>query len=409
MIYDFHKIWFFLNCRGLLMYIKRDLEPFIMTGIKQVPILAVIGPRQSGKSTLLKKLFKEYLYLDMQDVELMEFANNDPKGFLRQYTHEKGVIFDEVQYAPRLFAQLKVAVDQNPRPGYYILSGSQNFLLYEKISESLAGRVYFYTLLPLSIKELTQAELIAQPVSLQISKGFYPKIYQPDINYTQYYENYIATYIERDIRSIKNIDNIITFKKFIQLCALRIGTTLNYTDLATSCGITVITVKSWLSLLQASFVLYLLPSYHTNLGKRLIQASKLYFYDVGVAVALLGIDQETLTVKRELYGSIFENMVVIDLLKHFNNQGKSAKYSFFRDTNQKEIDLIVETEGRTVPLEIKASETFNTHFLDTIHWFKELTKNTDRAVLIYAGSQLQIRKDYLLCSWDYMGHDTFHL
>jgi predicted AAA+ superfamily ATPase len=391
------------------MYIERDLEPFIMSGIKQAPILAVIGPRQSGKSTLLKKLFKEYRYLDMQDAELMEFANTDPKGFLHQYSNEKGVIFDEVQYAPKLFSQLKVEVDQNPRPGYYILSGSQNFLLYEKISESLAGRVYFYTLLPLSIKELTTAALIEKRPSTQIYKGFYPKIYQPHIDHTQYYQNYISTYIERDIRSIKNIDNMIIFKKFMQLCALRIGTTLNYTDLAVSCGITVITVKSWLSLLETSFVLYLLPPYHTNLGKRLIKAPKLYFYDVGVATALLGIDQKVLTSKRDLYGSLFENMIVMDLLKYFNNQKKTMYYSFFRDTNQKEIDLIIETEGKTIPIEIKASETFNAHFLDTLHWFQGQTKNKDKAILIYGGSAVQTIKNVSIVPWYYLGNNNFYL
>lgn len=381
------------------MFIERDLEKNIKAGAKQVPIIAVIGPRQSGKSTLIKKMFKDYVYLDMQDVEIFDFANNDPKSFLNTYKDEVGVIIDEAQYAPNLFKQLKVEVDKNPRPGYYILSGSQNFLLHGKISESLAGRVYFNTLLPLSIKELKHADLLTNRIEGQLHKGFYPRVYQQGINAQTYYENYISTYVERDIRSIRNIDNILIFKKFMQLCALRIGTTLNLADLAANCSISVATAKSWLALLDASFILFLLPSYHDNLGKRITKSPKLYFYDVGLAMTLMGLDQETILAQRTIYGALFENMVIVDLIKHFQANGLRSTMTFFRDSNKNEIDLIIELKGKTIPIEIKASETMDSSFFKTLTWFQEQKKNDQKAVVVYGGDKSGERSLGRVISW----------
>jgi predicted AAA+ superfamily ATPase len=381
------------------MFIERDLMRIIKSGIKQSPIVAIIGPRQSGKSTLIKKIFPDYVYLDMQDADIFDFANKDPKGFLATYLDRAGVIIDEAQYAPNLFSQLKVEVDKNPKPGYYILSGSQNFLLHEKISESLAGRVYLYTLLPLSIKELKQANLLAERAEDQIYKGFYPRVYQPQISAHDYYENYISTYVERDIRSIRNIDNILAFKQFMQLCALRTGTTLNYSDLASSCGISVSTAKSWLGLLETSLILFLLPSYHDNLGKRITKSPKLYFYDVGLAARLMNVDLETIIQKRTIYGALFENMVIVDIIKNFNAQGLRSGLTFFRDVNKNEIDLILEFGGKTKVIEIKASGTVNRTFFQTLTWFRKQTQNSQEAVVIYGGDQNQNRSDGELISW----------
>lgn len=381
------------------MFIERDLEKIIKAGAKQVPIIAVIGPRQSGKSTLIKKMFKDYVYLDMQDAEIFDFANSDPKGFLNSYKDEAGVIIDEAQYAPNLFAQLKVEVDKDPRPGYYVLSGSQNFLLHGKISESLAGRVYFNTLLPLSIKELKHADLLADRAESQLHKGFYPRVYQPEVNAQTYYENYISTYVERDIRSIRNIDNILTFKKFMHLCALRIGTILNLADLAANCGISTATAKSWFSLLEASFILFLLPSYHENLGKRITKSPKLYFYDVGLATTLMGLDQEAIIAKRTIYGALFENMVIVDLIKHFHAKGIRSTLTFFRDSNKNEIDLIIELGGKTIPVEIKASETMDSNFFNTMKWFQEQNNSDQKAVVVYGGDKSGERSLGRTISW----------
>lgn len=382
------------------MYIKRELETVIKKGAKQVPIIAIIGPRQSGKSTLAREIFKNHTYLDMQDAELFDFATSDPKGFLNTYKNEHGIIVDEAQYVPKLFPQIKVEADKNPQPGYFVLSGSQNFLLHEKINESLAGRVYFYHLLPLSIKELQSAHLFLENAEDQIFKGFYPRVYQPKIDANEYYENYISTYVERDIRTIRNIDNILIFKKFMQLCALRIGSTLNVTDIAGKCGISDSTARSWLALLETSFILFLLPSYHDNLGKRITKSPKLFFYDVGLAAALMGFSKEMIIKDRIIYGALFENMVIVDLMKNFNALGLRPNLSFLRDTNQNEIDLIIELAGKTIPLEIKASQTMSSSFFETLSWFQEETRNKQDAVVVYGGDENQTRTKGKVVAWN---------
>lgn len=384
------------------MFIKRDLENSIKSGAKQVPVIAIIGPRQSGKSTLAREIFKNHVYLDMQDAELFEFANSDPKGFLNSYKNEHGILIDEAQYAPKLFGQIKVEADKNPQPGYFVLSGSQNFLLHEKISESLAGRVYFYILLPLSIQELKNAGLLLENIQDQIFKGFYPRVYQPHMNAHEYYENYILTYVERDIRTIKNIDNILIFQKFMQLCALRVGTMVNFTDLAANCGISVGTAKSWLALLETSFILFQLPPYHENLGKRITKSPKLYFYDVGLAATLMGADKEIITKKRDIYGALFENMVIVDIIKNFNAHTMRPTLTFFRDSNQNEIDLIIEVGGKTIPIEIKANETMSSKFFATLHWFQEQTNNDHEPIVVYGGDQVQTRTKGLVLPWDHL-------
>lgn len=380
------------------MYIKREITDVVKKGAKQVPAIAITGPRQSGKSTLAKEIFKNHKYLDMQDADLLDFATTDPKGFLNYYKNEHGIIIDEAQYAPNLFPQIKVEADKNPQEGYFILSGSQNFLLHEKINESLAGRVYFYNLLPFSIEELKTAKLELKKAEDQIFKGFYPRVYQPQVEAYEYYENYISTYVERDIRSIRNIDNILVFKKFMQLCAIRVGSTLNITDIAGKCGISEGTAKSWLALLETSFIIFLLPSYHDNLGKRITKSPKLFFYDVGLASTLMGISKEMVINERSIYGAIFENMVIVDIMKNFINQGKRPNLTFFRDSNQNEVDLVIELLGKTTPVEIKASQTISSSFFKTVNWFKEQA-NASEAVVVYGGDQNQIRTNGSVVSW----------
>ena len=387
------------------MFIPRKITAMIQAGATQMPVLAIIGPRQSGKSALTRQLFPQHTYLDMQDAELLDFANHDPKGFLNHYRaqNQHGLIIDEAQYAPPLFAQIKVLADQQPQAGYYILSGSQNFLLHEKISESLAGRVYFYRLLPLSIQELKAAHLLA-PLPEQIFRGFYPRIYHAHLNYSEYYANYIATYVERDIRTIRNLEHILVFQKFMQLCALRLGTTLNMADLASSCGISQATVRDWLALLEASFILFLLPSYHNNLGKRVIKSPKLYFYDVGLAANLMGAEPQTLVAKRELYGALFENLVIADIMKNLAASNQRAQLTFWRDSNQNEIDLIIEAGGQVLPIEIKAAQTTQSGWFKTLTWFNQQTNNATSGTVIYGGDHDQIRTNGRLLSWQNLAH-----
>jgi uncharacterized protein len=381
------------------MFIKRAIESNVSLGIKQIPIIAIIGPRQSGKSTFIKHFFKNYSYFDMQDADNLNFAQNDPKGFLQNSRNNHGVIIDEAQYVPNIFPQLKVNVDEIPQNGYYILSGSQNFLLHSSISESLAGRVYMYSLLPFSIQELAKVNLLLSSPEEQIIQGFYPRTYKPHVQSCDYYENYLLTYIERDIRTIRNIDNLITFKKFMKLCALRIGSTINITSLAVSCGISTSTAKSWLDLLQTSFVIFLLPPYHQNQGKRIIKSPKLYFYDVGLASQLLGLTVDTMTKQRTVYGALFENMVVIDLLKQSLLMSPKPSLSFFRDSNQNEIDLIIEHLDTTILVEIKSSKTVASNFFSTLNWFKKQATKNCKLCVVYGGEQYQIRSNGSIFSW----------
>ncbi len=389
-----------INQQGSPVCIKRDIADAIQSGARQVPVVAIIGPRQSGKSTLAKHIFKDHVYIDMQDSEIFNFANSDPKGFLETYKNEHGIIVDEAQYAPNLFPQIKVEADKNPQSGYFVLIGSQNFLTHEKISESLAGRVYFYTLLPFSIKELKSADMLLSSVDKQIFKGFYPRVYQPEMNAHEYYANYIVTYVERDIRTIRNIDDILIFKKFMQLCAVRVGAPLNITDLAMHCGISTSTAKSWLALLETSFIIFRLPSYHGNLGKRVTKSPKLYFYDVGLATTLMGLNHDIITKKRDVYGALFENMILVDFIKNYNARNLRPVLSYFRDSNQREVDLIVEQYGDIVPIEIKASATMDNRFFDTVIWLNESIKKDQRAIVVYGGAQLQKRTKGLVVPWN---------
>lgn len=382
------------------MFIPRSLTPLIKKGATQVPVVAIVGPRQSGKSTLAREIFKSHTYLDMQDATLLEFATTDPKGFLRTYANEHGIIIDEAQYAPQLFAQIKVEADILGRPGYFVLSGSQNFLLHEKISESLAGRVYFYHLLPFSIAELSQVDLLSDNAAAQIIKGFYPRVYQSPVDAHEYYANYIVTYVERDIRMIRNVESLTLFKKFMQLCALRVGQLLNMTDIARDCGISVSTARSWLSLLETSFIVFQLTPYHNNLNKRLIKSPKLYFYDVGLAAALMDFDETALQRNRTVYGGLFENMVIVDLMKSIGARGLRPAYSFLRDSNQNEIDLIIEHAGRVMPIEIKASETMHKSFFETLHWFKDTEKRSSDPIVIYGGREGQMRSQGSVVVWN---------
>lgn len=381
------------------MYIKRDITKSILDGAKESPVVAVLGPRQSGKSTLCKEIFPRHKYLDMQDPDNLNFAINDPKGFLYSNINAYGIIIDEVQYAPILFNQIKIEVDKNKKAGQFILSGSQNFLLNEKITESLAGRVYIYKLLPLSISELTRVNKLEKNVQNQIIKGFYPGLYNNRELIEKFYESYFYTYVERDVRTLRNIENLSTFKKFIQLCIARIGQPLNMTSLASEAGISVITAKSWLSILEASFIIFLLPSYHNNLSKRVVKSSKLYFYDIGLAANIAGISKEVLLDRREILGQFFENMIIIDLLKETYNKGLYVNLSFLRDSNLKEVDLIIEFKGKKIPVEIKSSMTIQNQFFETIDWFKQETKIKNHGYVIYSGDQLQKRKDNTILQW----------
>ncbi len=315
--------------RGIGMFL-RDLEA-ILEEFKRFPVIAIIGPRQSGKTTLATKKFSNYVYTSLEHLKTRELAEDDPEKFLRLHENEHGIIIDEFQRVPDILSHIQLEVDTKKRPGYFVLTGSQNFLMNQAISQSLAGRVGILTLFPLSLNEMHENNLIPQTVDEVMFNGFYPRLYAEKFPPHQLYPSYIQTYIERDVRQLSNIGDLSTFKKFVKLCAGRIGQLLNFNELANSCGMSVPTIQRWFSILEASYIVFRLHPYANNFNRRIIRHPKLYFYDTGVACSLLDIESpERLAIDR-LRGSLFENFIIADLCKHFFNIGMQPRVYFWRD------------------------------------------------------------------------------
>ena len=367
--------------------IQREIAAKAQLLSTKFPIVALTGPRQSGKSTLVKNLFSGKPYISLEDPDIQLLAQNDPRGFLSNYPN--GAILDEIQRVPSLFSYIQTIVDAEDKTGLFILSGSQNFLLMQNISQSLAGRVALLKLLPFSYAELQATQYKDSSIDEWLFKGFYPRIYDKNIEPEDYYPNYIRTYLERDVRSLKNINDLSLFNRFMKLCAARVGTVLNYASLANDVGVAVNTIKAWMSVLEASYVVYLLQPYHQNYNKRLIKSPKIYFYDTGLACALLNIQTTEQVSTHYLRGSLFENLIVSEVLKHFYNQGKEAPCYFWQDQVGKEIDLIVEMPTAVKAFEIKSSMTLNTTFFKNLTYWKGLvTPETQvETHVIYAGNQ----------------------
>jgi predicted AAA+ superfamily ATPase len=377
--------------------IERFLNQKCLSLAKQFPILALIGPRQSGKTTLVKHLFSNYRYVSLEDLDLRQFATEDPRGFLNTYGNK--VILDEVQRVPSLFSYLQSHVDKNTDTGQFILTGSENFLLSAHINQSLAGRVAHLTLLPCSLKELDQADYRPKNFFEAILKGGYPRLYDKDIAPEDWYPNYIRSYLEKDVRQLKAISDLSLFQLFLKMCAARIGQLLNLSALANDCGISHNTAKAWLSILEQSFIIFMLRPFHGNLGKRLTKTPKIYFYDTGIACSLLGLSDHALLEIHSMKGALFENMIVSECLKKDFNQGKIPAFYFWRDKTGHEVDLLQEKKETYVITEIKASQTFHKDYLKHLNYFQ---KHSDRACefnIIYGGEESQQRSDYTLHSW----------
>ncbi len=354
---------------------------------EKFPIIVITGPRQSGKSTLVKSLFSKKPYVSLEDPDIRLLAETDPRGFLSNYPN--GAILDEVQYVPSLFSYIQTIVDTKNETGMFILSGSQNFLLMQNISQSLAGRVALLKLLPFSYEELATTAFIHSSIDEWLFRGFYPRIYDKNIEPPDYYPNYIQTYLERDVRTLKNISDLTQFTRFMKMCAARIGTVLNYTSLANDCGVAVNTIKSWVSVLEASYVVYLLPPYYQNFNKRHVKSPKIYFYDTGLACALLNIQTKQQVENHYLRGGLFENLIIAETLKYFYNQGKTAPCYFWQDQAGKEIDLIVELPDGVKAFEIKSSMTLNLAFFKNLIAWKNLVSPTLKVEthVVFAGKQ----------------------
>ncbi|HLK97633.1 MAG TPA: ATP-binding protein [Hymenobacter sp.] len=349
------------------------------------PILTVTGPRQSGKSTLVQAVFPELPYVLLEDPDVRLLAQQDPRRFLATYPN--GAIFDEVQRVPELFSYLQGVVDRQPAPAApYVLTGSQNFLLLEGIGQTLAGRTAVLRLLPLSYSELAAANQLPTNVDDLLLRGGYPRLSNPALTPADFYPSYIQTYLERDVRSLQAIQDLSAFVRFLKLCAGRIGSTLNLTSLASDCGVAVNTAKSWISVLEASYVLYLLPPHYQNFSKRLIKSPKLYFYDTGLACSLLGIQQVQQLESHYLRGGLFENLVITEVLKHYYNQGQPAPIYFWQDKTGREVDLLIEHPTGLLPLEIKAGMTLNQEYFKQLTYWNGLSgQPAERAYVLYAG------------------------
>ena len=362
--------------------INRNIEATIKEACRYFSVITVTGPRQSGKTTLVKQLFSDFQYYTLENPDTKLLALNDPLGFLQ--SHTAGVILDEAQNAPELFSYIQGLVDEN-KERKFVLSGSSNFALMKNISQSLAGRTAIFELLPLSFGEiapLTQQKTIDEI----LFDGFYPAIYSGEKTPQLLYPNYVKTYLDRDVRDLLNVKDITLFHTFLRLCAGRIGSLFNASELANEVGVSVKTITAWLSVLQASYIVYMLPPYFENIKKRLTKHPKLYFADTGLACYLLDIENATQLNRDKMRGHLFENFVVIDFLKNRLNKGKESNLYFYRDSNGNEVDLLLRNGNNFDITEIKSSMTYNPDFEKGIHYFSEIFKNrvTDKQI-IYCG------------------------
>jgi len=350
--------------------------------------VALTGARQTGKTTLVKQVFKGKPYLSLENPETRNFALEDPRGFLDSYP--KGAILDEVQRARELFSYLQEILDNSKVKGLFILSGSNNFLLQQNISQTLAGRVGYINLLPFSIEELKKSKLLPDDDDQLMLKGFYPPIYDQEIPPLDWCPNYIRTYIEKDVRQIKNITDLIVFERFIKLLAGRSGQELNNSALAVETGVDVKTIQSWIGILESSFIIYLLKPHFKNFNKTIVKRPKVYFYDTALVCYLLGIRNVLQLKTHPLRGSIFEGMVVTELIKKRTNAGLPINIYYWRDKTGHEIDVIIDNAGKLLPIEIKSGKTLNSEFFKNIEYWSKLS-GAEKSVLLYAGDQSQKR------------------
>jgi len=375
---------------------------FISNQLEQLsgryPIVAVTGPRQSGKTTLVRDTFPQKKYASLEDPDIREFALTDPRGFLSAYSD--GAILDEVQRAPDLFSYIQTRVDQIGKEGLYILTGSFHFGLMEGISQSLAGRTGLLTLLPFSFHELDQVDMLPTSMESLLYTGTYPRIYDKQLPPSEWYANYVTTYLERDVRALKKIADLSQFQRFLKMCAGRSGQILNLTSLGNDCGITHNTARSWLSVLQASYIIFLLQPHFKNFNKRLVKSPKLYFCDTGLLSYLLGINSPDDLLIHSSRGPIFETWVLSELLKGRLNRGLRENLFFWRDNSGNEVDCIVDHGEKLLPLEIKSGQTITQDFFKGLKYWSKISKTTGKdAYLIYGGEMDQIRKDGTVMGW----------
>ncbi len=366
-----------------MRFIERDIWSYLNSLTGKYPVFTLTGPRQSGKTTLCRRMFPDLPYNNLEDPEVRGLAQSDPKGFLSDC--KKGAIIDEIQRVPELLSYIQVLVDEPGFNGLFLLTGSSNFTLMQSISQSLAGRTAVLTLLPLNIHEAKTVQTSWGTDDLLVS-GFYPAIYDRGIEPKRFYSDYISTYVERDLRPLRVVKDLEVFRRFLVLCAGRIGQLLNMEGIGNDLGVSQKTVREWMYILETSYILFLLPPYFRNIGKRLVKRPKLYFYDPALAAFLLGLETPGQLKGHPLRGALFENLVILDVLKYRMNQGGRQDLLFFRDSNGCEVDLIVPSKGRLIPVEIKSAATYCEDFIKGLDLFKKLEPQSGQGTVIYDGN-----------------------
>lgn len=393
--------------------IQRHLSDAVKRSARSYPVVTVTGPRQSGKTTLVRALFPKYAYVSLETPDQRAFALEDPRGFLNRFAGN--AILDEVQRAPELFSYIQGRVDEKDGPGQFILSGSQNFLLLQRVSQSLAGRSAVFSLLPFSRAELSGRKLRrlenigTTPARArgsrgdlfeELFKGFYPRIHDKDLDPQEWLRNYYQTYIERDVRSLVNVGDLEGFGRFVRLCAGRSGQLLNLSSLGADCGVTHSTAKRWLSVLEASYIVYLLRPHFRNFNKRLVKSPKLYFLDTGMLCYLLRIRSPEDLATHALRGAVFETFVVSELLKTYQNHGREPDVYFWRDSAGHEIDLLIDRGEMLLPIEIKSGETIASDFFKNLEFWRSLPNQAEAATaIVYGGEDSRMQRDANVCAW----------
>jgi predicted AAA+ superfamily ATPase len=379
-------------------FIDRHIEKVILEQSSKFPVIAVTGPRQSGKTTLLKTLFKGYDYISLEDPDNRAYASVDPVSFLTRFNDK--AIFDEVQQVPELFSYIQTIVDNSGKMGQFILSGSQNFQLINNITQSLAGRVAIFKLLPFDFDEMKAGNILADNIAEVCLNGFYPAVYDRSIKPTIFYSNYIQTYVERDVTKLTNIRDTRQFRTFVSLCAGRVGQLLNLNSLANECGISQPTAKSWLSILESSYIIFQLQPYYQNFNKRVVKTPKLYFYDTGLLCHVLGIRDVNTFDKNPSRGNIFENLIVAEYQKKNAHQYLHNEYWFWRDSNGHEVDLLTQNGNAFDIFEIKSTLTILPEHFKGMNFFDEISNGqAGRKTLVYGGSENQMRTNYSVLGW----------